>query len=91
MESVLIMDGVLCISEIRSALKEVLPANCEHSQDLAEMFQALDLDGSGKIDYTEFCAATLAERASCEADVLWAAFKTFDVHNDDCIKKRRNC
>merc|ERR1712228_584850 len=34
-------------------------------------------------DYTEFCAAGIGERLSTEEHVLWAAFKAFDVHDDD--------
>jgi len=47
------------------------------------MFARLDLDGSGQIDYTEFCAAGIGERMSTEESVLWAAFKAFDVHDDN--------
>ncbi|CAL1144928.1 unnamed protein product [Cladocopium goreaui] len=47
------------------------------------MLSRLDLDGSGVIDYTEFCAAGIGERVSLEEDVLWAAFKAFDVQDDD--------
>ena len=37
------------------------------------MFERLDLDGDGTIDYTEFCAAGIGERMSTEEDVLRAA------------------
>ena len=50
---------------------------------MEQVFQRLDLDGSGCIDYTEFCAAGIGERVSLEEDVLWAAFKAFDVQEDD--------
>ena len=47
------------------------------------MFQRLDIDGSGAIDYTEFLAAGLGIRVNWETDALWAAFKAFDVHEND--------
>eukprot|EP00435_Cladocopium_sp_Y103_P045619 s1361_g13.t1 len=52
-------------------------------KDVEQVFARLDLDGSGVIDYTEFCAAGIGERISLEEDVLWAAFKAFDVQDDD--------
>merc|ERR1712060_10635 len=52
------------------------------------MFENLDLDGSGSIDYTEFCAAGLGQKQSMQDDILWAAFKTFDLDNTGYIKKQ---
>lgn len=36
-------------------------------KDVEQVFARLDLDGSGVIDYTEFCAAGIGERISLEA------------------------
>merc|ERR1719454_551689 len=51
------------------------------------MFSRLNLDGTGKLTYTEFCAAGLGEEAFLEEHVLWAAFKIFDVRDDGRITK----
>lgn len=38
----------------------------------------MDSDGSGKIDYTEFIAATLERNIYQQEDKLFQAFKHFD-------------
>merc|ERR1719238_2228210 len=47
------------------------------------MFELLDLNGSGEIDYTEFCAAGIDKRMIMEETVLLLAFKAFDVSDDN--------
>lgn len=76
-------DGVLELQEVKAGFEKMFGKNSEQVKDVEAMFSRLDLDGSGKIDYTEFCAAGIGERMSTEEDVLWAAFKTFDVNDDD--------
>jgi calcium-dependent protein kinase len=76
-------DGVLELHEVRSAFEKTFGKDSEQVRDVEDMFRKLDLDGSGTLDYTEFCAAGIGERASTEESVLWAAFKAFDVHDDD--------
>ena len=51
----------------------------------------LDLDGSGVIDYTEFCAAGIGERISLEVDKS-AKISCCDIHlnlRDEAQKKRQ--
>jgi len=77
-------DGVLELDEIKAGFKKIYGiSRQEELVKIEEMFAKLDLDGSGTIDYTEFCAAGLGEKATSQEYVLWAAFKTFDVHEDD--------
>jgi len=76
-------DGVLELNEVKSGFEKIYGKDSEQVRDVEDMFRKLDLDGSGTIDYTEFCAAGIGERASTEENVLWAAFKAFDVHDDD--------
>merc|ERR1719265_1813250 len=47
----------------------------------------MDLDRSGFIDYTEFCAAGLGEQACEQEDAIWAAFKAFDFDNTGRISR----
>lgn len=77
-------DGTLTASEIKDAMvkhKVAIPDN------LAEILRQLDTDGSGTIDYTEFIAATMTTRQYLNRDILWAAFRTFDIDGDGKITK----
>ena len=42
------------------------------------MFEKIDLDGNGTIDYTEFVTATIEEKNLVTIDRLKMAFKMFD-------------
>jgi len=50
-----------------------------------QVFAKLDLDGTQKISYTEFCAAAMGEELCMQDAVLRAAFTSFDVQDDDGI------
>jgi len=76
-------DGVLELQEVKNGFEKIFGAGHEQLKDIEAMFHRLDLDGSGTIDYTEFCAAGIGERVRTEEHVLWAAFKAFDVNDDD--------
>lgn len=76
-------DGVLELHEVKSGFERIFGADSEQCKEVEEMFRRLDMDGNGTIDYTEFCAAGIGERLSTEEHVLWAAFKAFDVQDDD--------
>ncbi|CAD7953700.1 unnamed protein product [Amoebophrya sp. A25] len=75
-------DGTLTLEEIKAGCKQhsvSLPSNFD------EVFLSIDSDGSGRIDYTEFIAATMETNLSHRDDLLWAAFRVFDVDNDGKI------
>mmetsp|Transcript_7053 Transcript_7053/g.20039 ORF Transcript_7053/g.20039 Transcript_7053/m.20039 type:complete len:603 (-) Transcript_7053:10-1818(-) len=76
-------DGVLELSEVKAGFEKIFGKGSREFQEVDAMFRRLDLDGSGQLDYTEFCAAGIGERMSTEEHVLWAAFKAFDVQDDD--------
>merc|ERR1719171_2670050 len=56
-------------------------------KDLEEIMSAIDSDGSGTIDYTEFIAATLTAKQYQSRETLWAAFRTFDTSGDGSISR----
>jgi len=74
-------NGVLSVEEVTQGLKGM----GSDTSDVAKLFEQLDSDGSHTVDYTEFCAAALDEKASNQRDVIWAAFKTFDLDNSGDI------
>ena len=43
------------------------------------MLKSIDTDGSGKIDYTEFIAATMEKNIYMKEEKLFMAFKMFDI------------
>eukprot|EP00386_Alphamonas_edax_P006411 GDKI01020760.1.p2 GENE.GDKI01020760.1~~GDKI01020760.1.p2 ORF type:complete len:118 (+),score=47.81 GDKI01020760.1:1-354(+) len=53
--------------------------------DLEQLMAEVDSDGSGVIDYTEFIAASLDRRQYMQEDVLWAAFRVFDLDGNGKI------
>ena len=47
----------------------------------------MDYYGNGKINYSEFLAATLSANDTITDEMLWQVFKTFDVDNTDYISQ----
>merc|ERR1719421_155714 len=77
-------DGMLTVEEITQGMQK-------HKIDLPDGFKSvltnLDTDGSGQIDYTEFIAATLQHKQYQKEEILWAAFRTFDLNGDGEITR----
>jgi calcium-dependent protein kinase len=80
-------NGVLSAQEIANGLQRITGESFD-SKTFEEMFENLDMDGSRTIDYTEFCAAGLGQKSSAQDDIMWAAFKTFDLDNRGYISKQ---
>lgn len=80
-------DGVLELHEVKAGFERLFGKDSPQALQVEEMFEKLDLDGSGTIDYTEFCAAGIGEQMSTQRDLLWASFKTFDADNDGSVSK----
>lgn len=77
-------DGVLSVEEVANGFKKISGDSVD-SAKLKDIFSRMDADGSQTIDYTEFCAAGLDAKTTDQDDVIWAAFKTFDVDNSGFI------
>jgi len=75
-------DGMLSIAEITAGMKQ---SKVAIPPDLEETILNLDTDGSGKIDYTEFIAATMAQQTYMKKESMWSAFRTFDKDGDGKI------
>eukprot|EP01055_Gregarina_sp_Pseudo9_P000358 Gregarina_sp_Pseudo_9__357@NODE_122_length_4124_cov_18_086659_g114_i0_p2_GENE_NODE_122_length_4124_cov_18_086659_g114_i0NODE_122_length_4124_cov_18_086659_g114_i0_p2_ORF_typecomplete_len539_score128_64Pkinase/PF00069_25/6_5e73Pkinase_Tyr/PF07714_17/1_5e48EFhand_7/PF13499_6/0_00038EFhand_7/PF13499_6/3_5e13EFhand_7/PF13499_6/2e14EFhand_8/PF13833_6/0_00043EFhand_8/PF13833_6/0_021EFhand_8/PF13833_6/8_2e05EFhand_8/PF13833_6/0_0023EFhand_8/PF13833_6/3_1e07EFhand_1/PF00036_32/0_00028EFhand_1/PF00036_32 len=52
--------------------------------EITKIIQALDIDGSGSISYTEFLAACYTWRES-ELNIVWTAFNKLDTDSDGVI------
>jgi len=80
-------DGVLSFKEISDGFKKIFGADSDEYKQAAELYRSLDVDGSKCIDYTEFCAAGLGQKAHTQDEVTWAAFKAFDTDNSGFIER----
>ena len=77
--------GNLSFREVREGM---IKSNVPIPADLDQLLGELDTDGSGKIDYTEFIAATMDRKTYMREDVLWAAFRVFDLDGSGTISKQ---
>eukprot|EP00980_Cylindrotheca_fusiformis_P002965 scaffold683_cov124-Cylindrotheca_fusiformis.AAC.34 len=74
-------DGSISFDEFCCALEEF-----GHSDDdLKAMFQGVDLDGTGRIRYTEFLAATIEARGAISEERLAEAFDRLDSDDSGYI------
>jgi len=78
-------DGTLTVEEMRqgmvkAGIKDIPP-------NLMEIMKEVDSDGSGVIDYTEFLAATLSRKQYMQEDIVWSAFRVFDLDGDGQITR----
>ena len=76
-------DGQISYEELKKGLKEL---NCQKitDEELCELFKSIDVDKNGKIDYTEFLAASLQKKMYLKEERLYEAFCNFDL--DGCGK-----
>lgn len=77
-------DGVIDVHEMQEGFRRAF-GNDSDMAEVEEMFSKLNLDGSCRITFTEFCAAGLGEQIFLQEHVLWAAFKTFDIQDNGRI------
>jgi Ca2+-binding EF-hand superfamily protein len=71
-------DGDITYEEFRDVMME----KYEYSQaELVKIFDGIDMDGSGRVHYSEFLAATIEAHGSIDEDRLAEAFDRID--NDD--------
>merc|ERR1712190_401384 len=52
-----------------------------------EILRICDSNGSGSLDYSEFVAASIDRKTYMTRDVIWAAFRTFDLDGDGKITR----
>jgi calcium-dependent protein kinase len=79
-------DGQISYQELKKGLKELKCCRIS-DEELCELFKSIDVDQNGKIDYTEFLAATIQKKIYLQEEKLFEAFCTFD--KDDCGKIKK--
>jgi len=77
-------DGTISLDEFREAMTKF-----EYSdEEIASLFGSVDMDKSGKINYTEFLAATLGVHGHIQEDRLAEAFDRLDADDTGYISKK---
>lgn len=77
-------DGMLSKQEISNGYEEHFGYQIE-DEELDKLFAAIDTDGSGAIDYSEFLMATMNEQQLMSKEKLKTAFKMFDKDGSGTI------
>lgn len=80
-------DGMLSKQEISEGYEEHFGIPID-DEELDKIFSAIDTDGSGAIDYSEFLMATMNEQQLMSKEKLKQAFKMFDKDNSGTISKQ---
>jgi len=77
-------DGTLEVEEIRAALRKY----GEEDAAADEIFEAIDRDASGTLNFAEFTAVSLGSAEYTDREVLWNAFTRFDRDHDGSFSKQ---
>ncbi len=75
--------GLISADELWEALK-LMNMNVE-ADEIHEIMTQIDYQGNGKINYSEFLAATISVRSVLTEKILWTLFKHFDTDDSNTI------
>ena len=79
-------DGQISFDELKKGLEQ-MHSKKYTDEEIEDLFNALDVDHNGKIDYTEFISATLEEAEYLKQERLSEAFMNFDKNRSGKISK----
>ena len=79
-------DGQITYDELKQGLIQLKSRNIKEN-DIIALFKSIDVDQNGKIDYTEFLAATIQKVNYYRNERLWEAFCMYDKDNNGHITK----
>jgi calcium-dependent protein kinase len=80
-------DGIISYQEFHDAITKDRYAPHLEEKEIEHLFQGLDVNKTGVIDYTEFLAATLEARGQVEVDYIAKAFDRFDIDSSGYISR----
>ncbi|CAK8994516.1 unnamed protein product [Durusdinium trenchii] len=80
-------DGAISKQEWQISFSLVGERFARSADWMEQAFVAMDTDGSGEIDYSEFLAAIMDSQLMERRDLLWAAFQDFDRSNVGSISQ----
>jgi len=78
-------DGFLDRKEIQDGMADIMEIFHIDEEDWDKMVNAMDTDGDGKIDYTEFITAAYNRELLLSQQNLQIAFKMFDQDGDGTL------
>jgi calcium-dependent protein kinase len=76
-------NGHLSVEEVQQGL--ISAGYAVAANEIREIMRNVDFRKDGRINYSEFLAATLESRALLDDDAIWNAFNTFDVDKSGLI------
>lgn len=77
--------GFINVNELKEAL---IKSNITVTDEqLKSIMREVDHHGNGKIDYSEFLAATVSVKQFMTEEKMWMIFKHFDVDDTNYISK----
>ena len=79
-------DGQITFQELKEGLLQLKSANIKE-EDIKRLFDSIDVDKNGRIDYSEFLAATLQKVNYSKQERLLEAFHKFDKDDSGFITK----
>lgn len=80
-------DGFLSNDELRAGMQDVAGIFHLDEPDVQNMMKACDVNGDGKIDYTEFVAAAMQKDILLSNQNIRAAFNMLDLDGNGSISK----
>merc|ERR1719487_1009485 len=78
-------DGMVTYKELKAGVDKL---GLKQTEDLTALMDAMDVDDSGSIQFTDFVAATLDKKFLQQENVCWQAFRIFDKDQSGTISKK---
>ena len=80
-------DGFLTLEELEAGIQDLVQIFNLDEPDVRNILQSADVNGDGRVDYTEFIAAAFQKDLLLSQSNLKQAFRMFDADDDGTISK----